>query len=392
MIPSSVTQFRTVPQILFGFDALSHCGTYLSEKGFRRPLFVIDKMIYELGVVNHVLDIMKDEGREVVVYADIASEPCIEHVEAGTELYRENRCDCVVAVGGGSSIDGAKGMAAMATNPGSIREYQGWDKITHPRAPLIAVPTTAGTGSEVTQTAVISDEQNKLKMRILSPLNIPDLAIEDPQLTLSMPPSVTAGTGMDALTHAIEAFISRRRQPLTSAMALSAIGHIAPNLVRAWAKGDDREARESMMVGQLLAAQAFTNASTALVHGMARTVGIYFHIPHGMANAILLPHVMEFTLPAVPYLYAAIAEAMGERIEGLTPREKAERAVVAVKGLCRDMGIPTLSDMGVTEDSLPELSEHVFAVKPGTPDFNPRLATVENVREIYYRALYRTSE
>jgi len=392
MVFSGVTQFRTVPQILFGFDALAHCGTYMSDRGLQCPLFVIDKVIYELGTVSPMLDMMKNEGWNVAIYADIASEPCIEHVEAGTALYRENRCDCVVAIGGGSTIDGAKGMAAMATNPGSIREYQGWDKIIRPRAPLIAAPTTAGTGSEVTQTAVISDEENRLKMRILSPLNIPDLAIEDPRLTLSMPPSVTAATGMDALTHAIEAFISRRRQPLTSAMALSAIGHIAPNIVRAWAKGDDLEARESMMVGQLLAAQAFTNASTALVHGMARTVGIYFHIPHGMANAILLPHVMEFTLPAVPHLFAAIAEAMGERVDGLTLREKAERAVVAVKGLGRDMEIPTLSDMGVTEDSLPELSKHVFAVKPGTPDFNPRLATVEDVRGIYYRSLYGTPD
>ncbi len=276
----------------------------------------------------------------------------------------------------------------MATNPGSIRDYQGWDKIKNPRSPLIAVPTTAGTGSEVTQTAVISDEQNKLKMRILSPLNIPDLAIEDPQLTLSMPPSVTAGTGMDALTHAIEAFLSRRRQPITNAMALSAIEHISPSLVRAWAKGDDMEARENMMVGQLLAAQAFTNASTALVHGMARTVGIYFHIPHGMANAILLPHVMEFTLPAVPHLFAKIAEAMGEKRGGLTLREKAERAVMAVRRLCKDIEIPTLSEMGVTEDSLLEIAEHVFAVRPGTPDFNPRLATVQDVKEIYYKALF----
>ena len=224
-------------------------------------------------------------------------------------------------------------------------------------------------------------------MRILSPLNIPDLAIEDPLLTASMPPSVTAATGMDALTHAIEGYLSKRQQLLTNSLAIPAIRLITRNLSIAWANGDDLEARSNMMAGQLLAAMTFTNASTALVHGMARTLGIFFHIPHGLSNAVLLPHVMEFTLPAAPRKFAEIAEAMGENITGLSLKDQAKQAQIAVKQLTDELEIPNLSDLGVKEDDLQAMAKDVLSITPGTPAFNPRKANVNDIVYIYRKAL-----
>lgn len=387
MIEVKTHVFRTTPKILFGLKAAQETGRELKNLDCFHPLLVTDKALYSKGVIDAVTKSLVDEDLGYEIYDGVEHEPTIDTVERGIAIYREKKCDSIVALGGGSCLDAGKGIAILANNPGSIGDFQGWDRYQNPKATMVAIPTTAGTGSEVTQTAIITDERKKIKMRILSPKNFPDVAIEDASLTVSMPPTITAGTGMDALTHAIEGYISTRNQPLTDALAIPAIENITTNLPIAWANGQNLHARNNMMLGQLLAAMTFTNASTALVHGMARTLGAFFHISHGMANAMLLPHVMEFTMLAVPEKFAQIAKAIGEEIEDLTKREAAERAVHAVGQLCRDLHIPTLRQAGVTVEILHEMARDVLALETGTPNFNPRRATVEEVEDIFRRAL-----
>jgi alcohol dehydrogenase class IV len=291
----------------------------------------------------------------------------------------------LLAVGGGSAIDTAKAISVMVTNTGAIEDYQGANKIKEKGAPLIAIPTTAGTGSEVTQFTIITDTKRDVKMLIASPFLIPQQAIVDPLLALSVPRGLTAATGVDALTHAIEAYVSVKAQPMSDIFALSAIELISGNLRQAWSNGNNREAREKTMLGALQAGIAFSNSSVALVHGMSRPIGAYFHVAHGVSNAALLSVVTEFSLIGNPGRYARIAQAMGENIEGLSVLEAADLAAEAIARLIEDIEIPSLPELGVEEEKLAKLAPQMAedAVASGSPANNPRQATKEEIVELY---------
>jgi len=288
-------------------------------------------------------------------------------------------------VGGGSPIDTAKAIAVMTTNEGSISDYKGIGNIPEKGAPLVAVPTTAGTGSEATVYTIITDAATDVKMLIGSAFVMPDMAIVDPLLTVSSPPGVTAATGIDALVHAIEAYVSVKAQPMSDIFALSAIELISGNLRQAWANGEDLAAREKTMLGALQAGIAFSNSSVALVHGMSRPIGAYFHLAHGVSNAVLLVVVMEFSLTGNARRYAEIAQALGENTDGLTDLQAAELAVQAVRRLVSDVNIPPLHELIQDEEEFcrlaPQMAED--AIDSGSPANNPRQASKEQIIELY---------
>ena len=381
--------FLMPPLLLFGLGASEQVGEESRRLGGNKGLVVTDEVLLKLGMLDNVKQALSQAKVEFAVYAGVFTEPTVEFVEEGLKSYRENGCDFLVAVGGGSAIDTAKAISVMATNSGAIADYQGAGKVKEKGAPLIAVPTTAGTGSEVTQFTVITDTKRDVKMLIASPFLIPAQAIVDPLLTLLMPRGLTAATGIDALTHAIEAYVSVRAQPMSDIFALSAIELISGNLRQAWSNGNNREAREKTMLGALQAGIAFTNSSVALVHGMSRPIGAYFHVAHGVSNAALLSVVTEFSLIGNPERYARIARAMGENVEGLTVLEAAEVAAEAIARLVEDIEIPSLQELGVDEARLNELAPQMAAdaIASGSPANNPRQATKEEIVELYKLAI-----
>jgi len=282
-------------------------------------------------------------------------------------------------------MDTSKAISAMAANRGSIEDYMGQGKIPEKGKPVIAVPTTAGTGSEVTPFSIITDTRRDVKMLIGSPFLTPAIAVVDPQLTISLPQDITAATGIDALTHAIEAYVSVKVQAMSDVLALAAIELIAGNLEQAWSDGKNLEAREKTMMGSLMAGMAFSNSSVALVHGMARPIGAYFHVRHGASNAALLGTVMEFSLEGNPARYARIAEAMGVKAGGLSELEAAQRGAEAVKKLIKDVRIPSMRELGVDKEKLEQLAPKMSedAIASGSPGNNPRQATNEEIIELY---------
>ena len=383
-MPSART-FRLPPVLITGAGASAQVGEEIGKLKVKKALIVTDQVLVRLGALDGVKQTLQQSRMPFAVFDAIFTEPTADFVREGRKVYRENRCDFLLAFGGGSAIDTAKAMAVMATNTGSIEDYQGPGKIPRKGAPLIAVPTTAGTGSEVTPFTIITDTERDVKMLIGSPFLTPDVAIVDPLLTLSMPRSLTAATGIDALTHAIEAYVSVKAQPMSDIFCLSAIELIAGNLKQAWTDGTNIEAREKTMLGALQAGIAFGNSSVALVHGMARPIGAYFHVPHGASNAALLGVVMEFSLSGNPARYARIAQAMGEDISGLDDMAAAWRGVAAVQKLIKDIKVSSLRELGVDREKLEELAPRMAedALASGSPANNPRPATKEEIIELY---------
>jgi len=377
------------PLVLVGTGAWRRVGAETRRLGGKRALIVSGQAMIRAGFMAEMQTLLEAEGLESVLFDKVTEEPTTEHVEEGLRLLRDEGCDLVIGFGGGSPIDAGKAIAVMATNPGRISDYMGAGKVKAPKLPFIAVNTTAGTGSEVTGNTVITDTATDVKMLITNPLIIPDVAIDDPTLTLSCPPEVTASSGMDALTHAIEAYVSRRANPISDVLALSAIRRIAGNLRRAWGHGDDIEARSEMTLAALEAGMAFSNSSVALVHGMARPIGAYFHLPHGLSNAMLLPYVMEFSAEGAPQRFADIAVAMGEGIEGLSIAGAARQAADAVMALKDDLRIPSLSGAGIDAARLLELTPKMAqdAIASGSPANNLRIASAEEIAELYKKAL-----
>ena len=383
-MPSART-FRLPPVLITGAGASAQVGEEIGKLKVKKALIVTDQVLVRLGALDGVKQTLQQSQVPFAVFDAIFTEPTADFVREGLKAYRENRCDFLLAFGGGSAIDTAKAIAVMATNAGSIEDYQGAGKIPQKGAPLIAVPTTAGTGSEVTPFTIITDTERDVKMLIGSPFLTPDVAIVDPLLTLSMPRSLTAATGIDALTHAIEAYVSVKAQPMSDIFCLSAIELIAGNLKQAWTDGTNIEAREKTMLGALQAGIAFGNSSVALVHGMARPIGAYFHVPHGASNAALLGVVMEFSLSGNPARYARIAQAMGEDISGLDDMAAAWRGVAAVQKLIKDIKVSSLRELGVDREKLEELAPRMAedALASGSPANNPRPATKEEIIELY---------
>jgi alcohol dehydrogenase class IV len=383
MLP--VRTFSIPPVLITGTGSVEKAGEECKKLGGKKGLIVTDEILSKLGALEGVKKSLASQGLEMAIYDKIATEPTDVYVREGVHAFRDSGCDFLLAVGGGSAIDTAKAISVMATNPGEIQQYMGLNKVEKRGAPLVVIPTTAGTGSEVTTTTIITDTAKNVKMLIISPYLMSRVAIVDPAMTLSCPRGLTAAVGIDALTHAIEAYVSLKAQPMSEIFALSAIELISGNLRQAYANGNNLEAREKMMLGALQAGIAFSNASVALVHGMSRPIGAYFHVPHGVSNAVLLGVVTEFSLIGNPSRYARIAQAMGEDIAGLSDMDAAKRAADAVKRLIADVKIPSLPALGIEEKKLKELAPQmaVDAIASGSPGNNPRQATKDEIVELY---------
>jgi len=385
---SLTRQFRAPTVIITGLGAAKEAGAYAKQHG-KKALIVTDVNLEKIGLLAEVKTSLEVAGVDYVIYDKVVMEPIVEYVDDGLHVFREANADVVVAVGGGSPIDTGKAIAAFSRNQGTISDFMGANKIEKPSAPLIAIPTTAGTGSEVTPFTIITNTKTDVKMLISSPHLIPVVALVDPQMTLKMPKGITAATGLDALTHAIEAYVSLKAQPLTDTFALQAIRLISGNLRKAYSQPDDLEARSNVLIGALQAGLAFANSSVALVHGMARPIGAYFHIAHGISNAILLPTVIEFSVLGNPRRYAEIAEAMGEQTKGLNTNMAAKKTVEAVKRLNADLQIPTLRGMKIDEAKFEAVIGKMAtdAIASGSPGNNPRIATPEEIVALYRKAL-----
>lgn len=373
--------FQVPPRIVFGAGSAHKVGDEARTFGTTAMVVTGRASTTKTGALNKVVASLEAAGITAVAFPEVESDPSVETVEKGAALAKDKGVDVLVALGGGSPMDAAKGIAILMTNDGPIQKYEK-EQPANPGTPIIAVPTTAGTASEITRFTVITDPAAKVKMLIAFAGIIPKVAVLDPELTVSMPPSVTAATGMDALTHATEAYISKVGNQLTAVQALEAIELIGGNLIRAVMNGGDIEARQNMLLGQMLAGFAFGNASVALVHSMSRPLGAHFGIPHGTANAMLLAPVMAYNRPACPKKLARIAQALGEPVDGLSLRDASFAAVESLEALFEETGLPgRLSEFGVTEDALPQMAKDAFA--SGSTNNNPRVPTVEDITDIY---------
>lgn len=371
---------------LMGAGAAKKVGEQLAVQGGKKALIVTDAFLAQIGMADEIKANIEAAGAQAVIFAGAEPNPTDNNVHDGLKVYRENDCDSIVSLGGGSSHDCAKGIGIVATNGGNIREYEGIDKSAKAMPPFIAVNTTAGTASEMTRFCIITDTDRHVKMAIVDWRCTPNVAINDPLLMMKKPPALSAATGMDALTHAVEAYVSTIATPVTDSAALMAIKLISENLRTAVANGDNFEARDKMAYAEFLAGMAFNNASLGYVHAMAHQLGGFYNLPHGVCNAILLPHVERFNLIASPQRFADIAVAMGENIEGLSTREAADVALAAIEKLSADIGIPAgLSELNVKEADLKIMAEN--AMKDACSFTNPRKATLEDVIQIYKNAM-----
>ena len=372
---------------LMGVGSHKEIGNQIKVLGGTRPFICTDKGIVDAGIADKISNIIRSRCDVTpVVYSGTQPNPTDNNVHEGYEMYKSNNCDLIISLGGGSAHDCGKGIGIISTNGGHIRDYEGVDKSTRAMPPFIAVNTTAGTASEMTRFCIITDTSRKVKMAIVDWRVTPNVAIDDPLLMVGMPPALTAATGMDALTHAVEAYVSTIATPVTDTCALKAIELISGYLRAAVANGGDIEARDKMCYAQYLAGMAFNNASLGHVHAMAHQLGGFYDLPHGVCNAILLPHVSRFNLIAKMDRFADIAVAMGENIEGLSTRAAADLALEAIKTLSADVGIPSgLKALGVREEDLRTMAEN--AQKDACGLTNPRCPSLDDVVNIYKNAL-----
>ena len=378
-------QFQTPTKIISGIDSTAEIIKELNALHAKKVLLITDPGLVQAGVAQQVVEMLKQAAVEVEIFDAVEPDPSIQVATKAAEMAKNVKANVLIALGGGSAIDTAKSAALLVTNGGYLKDYAGVNKVVKPILPLIAVPTTAGTGSEVTIFAVMSDPEKQEKFTISSALIAPAVAVLDPLLTLKLPPSVTAFTGMDALTHAIEAFTSSIAQPATDALALSAIKLILKHLPVAVGRGDNIMARDGMLQASLLAGIAFNNAFLGLAHAIASPLGGHFHVPHGLANAVMLPYVMEYNLPTAVRRYAEIGRALGLQAVGDTPRAVAEKTVAAITQLARDINIPEkLSNIGAKEELLPLVARD--ALKSIQLKFNVRNASEKEILALLQKA------
>lgn len=385
MDPRRIYTWEMPAKLVFGADAAKRAGDELRALGTNKVLVVTDKGIVQAGLLEGIEDALRKSEMPYVVFDEVEPNPTVACVEKSLALYKSAGCNGLLAIGGGSSMDTAKATGILVTNPGPITAYEGMNKFQNPLPPLVAVPTTCGTGAEVTYFAVVTDTTRQFKMGIGSVLNVPKVALIDPTLLMKLPGHIVAATGMDALTHAVESYTNLNVQPISDAVDLQAIKMISQNLRQAVANGN-LTAIANMVMASTLAGMGFTNTRLTLVHAMSHTLGGRGGVPHGVANAILLPHVMDWNLIGAPERFAEVARAMGEETIGLTMMEAAELAPVAVRRLMKDIGIPmTMREVGITEDMIPALADD--SMLSGNVVLNPRRARVEDVRAILQRAL-----
>ncbi|WP_184664947.1 iron-containing alcohol dehydrogenase [Texcoconibacillus texcoconensis] len=373
--------------IHYGGDSLHKIGDVSAPLG-KKALIISDEIMDGLGYVEKCKELLAEHHIQSSVYLGVHSEPTDEFVDEALKQFQSDDCEFVISLGGGSCIDTAKAIAVLKTNPGDIGEFMGGKRLVeHEPTPHIAIPTTAGTGSEATDVTVITNTKTDVKMMIKQPAFMPTVAIVDPMLTMSVPKSVTAATGVDALSHAIEAYISKKAHPMTDAFAIAAMENILPNIKTAYDNGNNHEAREKMAIGSLQAGIAFSNASVCLVHGMSRPIGAMFHVPHGISNAMLLPAVLEYSQSDCVERLATIGKMFCDRGEKMTEEEYAILAVSKVKELCSYLDIPNLKGWGIEGDVfsevLPKMAED--AINSGSPANNPKVSNQEEIIELYKR-------
>jgi alcohol dehydrogenase class IV len=378
--------FLSPNRILFGIDAVKGLAAEVKQLGGGKVLVVTDPGVVKAGLVEAIKDPLDSEGISFSVYDKVEPEPAARVVEQCTQFLKDENCDVIIGMGGGSSLDVAKGASIMGTNEGRVLDFAGMDLVPKRGVPKILVPTTAGTGSEVTRVFVMTDEESDLKKAVYSIHALADVAIVDPMMTLSMPPRVTADTGIDALVHAIETYVSMTATPFSDILAIEAIASIAENVTKAFAKGENLEARYNMSLAATVAGLAFGSGGLGAVHALSNPLGILYHLPHGRTNAIMLPHIMSFNLIGNPAKFAQIAEAMGEEVEGLSDMEAATFAVDAVKELLDQLKISIqLRDYDIPQKDIPRLVEGAMKVSRLFA-FNPRDLTQDDVEEIYRMA------
>lgn len=377
----SVTYFQSPSRLVTGAGAVAQAGPEAARFGSTVLLVTGRGSSKKSGALDAVAASLANAGVDAVLFDRVPSDPDVPTVEDGAALAREKGCDVIVALGGGSPLDAAKGISLLLGNPGVITDYE-FKQPEKAGPPIIAIPTTAGTGSEITRFTVITDTERTVKMLLQGPTLIPAVSILDPELTYSVPPDFTAATGMDALTHAAEAYLSTLSTPLTDIHALAAIRLIGRGLIPATLNGNNTEARERMLLGQMEAGYAFGNASVGLVHAMSRPLGAHFGVPHGKANALLLAPVMAYNRPAAPERFARMAEALGRNVTGLSLRDAGLAAVDALSTLFAETGLPArLSDYGVSEADLDKLTGDAAA--SGSCAFNPRVPCAEDIRALF---------
>ena len=370
---------------IMGNGCLDEAMAAIRNYGFRKALIVTDAGLAKAGVATLIAEKLALQDVQSVIFDGAKPNPSIANVEAGLKVLKEHACDFVVSLGGGSPHDCAKGIALCATNGGHIRDYEGVDQSAKPQLPLVSINTTAGTASEMTRFCIITDEERHVKMAIVDRNVTPLLSVNDPELMVAMPKGLTAATGMDALTHAIEAYVSTAATPITDACAIKAMELISQNLRQAVRDGKDLVARENMAYAQFLAGMAFNNASLGFVHAMAHQLGGYYDLPHGVCNAVLLPHVQTFNANVCAQRLTDVAHALGADVRGLSPEEGAQAAIAAIRTLAKDVEIPAgLRDLGAKLDDIPILATN--ALKDACGFTNPRKADQAQIEEIFRNA------
>ncbi|HEX5515348.1 MAG TPA: iron-containing alcohol dehydrogenase [Gammaproteobacteria bacterium] len=381
-MPANIVQPR---QISLGAGASQELVGVLRQLGLERPFIVTDRFMVEFGYLDRITDSLKKADISYATFADTVPDPTSESVQRGLAELKKRQHDSVVALGGGSPIDSAKAIAYLAVHGGQMRDYKVPVSNNEPGLPLIAIPTTAGTGAEVTRFTVITDEASDEKMLCAGAAFCPTVALVDYELTLSKPARLTADTGLDSLTHAIEAYVSAKHNPYSDGMARLAMGALAKHLRSVCREPGNRAAREAVMLAATQAGLAFSNASVCLVHGMSRPIGAFFHVPHGLSNAMLLPAVTAFSIGAAPARYADCARFMGVATEQDSDQIANEKLLQELRQLNADLQVPTPKSYGIDQkryfELLPIMAEQALA--SGSPGNNPRVPTVQEMIALY---------
>ncbi|MFM2486234.1 L-threonine dehydrogenase [Celerinatantimonas yamalensis] len=376
-----------IPAInIMGEGALKNAAQQIQNLGFKQALIVTDPGMTKLGVTAEIQTLLKEYSVECVVYDGVQPNPTVANVNAGLETLHHHSCDCVISLGGGSSHDCAKGISLVATNGGHISDYEGVDVSKKPQLPLISINTTAGTASEMTRFCIITDQERHIKMAIVDQNVTPVLSVNDPKLMAGMPASLTAATGMDALTHAVEAYVSTAATPITDACAIKAIEIIRDSLYEAVHNGSNMQAREQMAYAQFMAGMAFNNASLGYVHAMAHQLGGFYDLPHGVCNAVLLPHVQRYNAQVAAARLTDVAKALGVDVAGMTEQQGADAAIAAIVKLSQSVNIPAgLKGLGAKEEDFNVLADN--AMNDACGFTNPKQPTHAEVVAIFKAAM-----
>lgn len=375
-----------LPRIMeIGKNARSKLPDILNSLGCKKPLIITDKMMVSLGYIEKIQQLLKEANIDADYFDKTIPEPTSGSIAAGVQHVKNHHYDSIIAVGGGSPIDSAKAISILGKFGGEIRDYKFPRQVNESGLPIIAIPTTAGTGSECTRFTIITDDQSNEKMLCAGLGFLPIAAIVDYELTMSLPARTTADTGIDALTHAIEAYVSKKANSYSDAQALAAMKLIGPNLQTVYHQPNNEVAREKMMLGSTLAGIAFSNASVALVHGMSRPIGAFFHVPHGLSNAMLLPMITSYSIEAAPERYADCAKAIGVANQDDHPDIANQKLVQALININNDLQVPTLAEFGVSKQTFDELVQTMAeqALASGSPNNNPRVPSIAEMVSLY---------